>query len=54
MKKRTVNTYHNHLDPLEYLEKVKVQVSTSKHMSAGACYDPVTTEEELKTTKMIK
>ena len=49
-----MNTYHNHLDPLEYLEKVKVKVSIKKQMNAGAWYDPVTTEEELKTTKMIK
>ena len=47
MKKRTVNTYHNDLDPLEYLEKVKMQVEISKHMNAGAWYNPVTTEKEL-------
>ena len=54
MKKRTVNTYHNHLDPVEYPEKVKVQVSISKQMNVGTWYNPVTTEEELKITKMMK
>ena len=31
-----------------------MQVEISKHMNAGAWYDPVTTEEELKITKMMK
>ena len=35
MKKRTVNTYQNHLDPVQYLEKVKYQVSISAQMNAG-------------------
>ena len=47
-------TYHNDLDLLEYLDRVNMQLSIKKHMSAGAWYDPVTTEEELKITKMIK
>ena len=47
MKKSKVNTYHNPLDPLQYIEKVKVQGPIRKKTNAGIWYDPVTEEEEL-------
>ena len=50
-KNRTVNTYHNHLDHVNYLEKVKVQGSISEKMNAGVWCDPVTTEAALKICK---
>ena len=54
MKISTVNTYQNHLDRVKYLDKVKSQVSISKQINSGIWYDPVTTEAEMKITKMKK